>query len=147
MFYEISGKPLGDGKPMTHTVLIIKIEIIIHTVFKKNQVSFIYLFIFLKCEISELAVDHIGPPNDRKLAFVDKNRDLYVTSVRVIGNSRKINKLGTNIHNFVWNDTYNMLAGIADSRFTIWYYPAIVFVDKYLLPKTLYQRDAVEFGV
>jgi intraflagellar transport protein 80 len=39
-----------------------------------------------------------------------------------------------------------MLAGIADSRFTIWYYPSIVYVDKNLLSRSQYQRDAVEFG-
>lgn len=71
---------------------------------------------------------------------------MFITNVRVVGSARKINKLGTNIHNFVWNDAYNMLAGIADSRFTIWYYPGVVFVDKYLLQRTVYQRDAIEFG-
>ena len=39
-----------------------------------------------------------------------------------------------------------MLAGIADSRFTIWYYPSIVYVDKNLLQRTTYQRDATDFG-
>jgi intraflagellar transport protein 80 len=39
-----------------------------------------------------------------------------------------------------------MLAGIADSRFTIWYYPGIVYVDKNLLSRSIYQRDAAEFG-
>lgn len=53
---------------------------------------------------------------------------------------------GTNIHNFVWNDAYNMLAGIADSRFTVWYYPSVVYVDKNLLQKCIYQKDASEFG-
>jgi intraflagellar transport protein 80 len=93
-----------------------------------------------------LALDQAGIASERKLAFVDKNRDLYITNVRVIGNNRKINKLGTNIHNFVWNDAYNMLAGLADSRFTIWYYPGIVYVDKNLLSRSMYQRDAAEFG-
>jgi intraflagellar transport protein 80 len=39
-----------------------------------------------------------------------------------------------------------MIAGIADSRFTVWYYPNVVFVDKNLLSRTLHQRDAIEFG-
>jgi intraflagellar transport protein 80 len=39
-----------------------------------------------------------------------------------------------------------MLAGIADARFTIWYYPGVVYVDKNLLQRTIYQRDAIEFG-
>ena len=102
--------------------------------------------LYFQLEISELALDQAGTANERKLAFVDKNRDLYITNVRVIGNNRKINKLGTNIHNFVWNDAYNMLAGLADSRFTIWYYPGIVYVDKNLLSRSMFQRDAAEFG-
>lgn len=108
---------MGDGRPMIHSN-----------------------------EISELALDQAGTANERKLAFVDKNRDLYITNVRIIGNTRKIHKLGTNIHNFVWNDAYNMLAGIADARFTIWYYPGVVYVDKNLLHRTIYQRDAIEYG-
>lgn len=46
----------------------------------------------------------------------------------------------------MWNDAYNMLAGIADSRFTVWYYPSVVYVDKNLLSKCIYQREASEFG-
>ncbi len=38
------------------------------------------------------------------------------------------------------------MAGIADARFTIWYYPGVVYVDKNLLQRTIYQRDAIEFG-
>jgi intraflagellar transport protein 80 len=53
---------------------------------------------------------------------------------------------GTNIHNFVWNDTYNMLAGISDGRFTVWYYPSVAYVDKNLLQKTIFQKDANEYG-
>ncbi|RNA13955.1 intraflagellar transport 80 -like protein [Brachionus plicatilis] len=116
-FFEINGKLIGDGKPMTHMN-----------------------------EIAELALDQAGNANERKLAFVDKNRDLFLSNVRVIGSNRKINKLGGNIQNFVWNDAYNMLAGIADARFTIWYYPNIVYVDKNLLQRSIYQRDSSEFG-
>ena len=48
-----------------------------------------------KVEISEIALDQSGNSNDRKLAFVDKNRDLFIVNVRNSAlNSRKINKLG-----------------------------------------------------
>lgn len=108
---------------------------------KNTTVCFLF-----QLEIAEFALDQAGTANERRLAFVDKNRDLYITNVRVIGATRKINKLGTNIHNFVWNDAYNMLAGIADARFTIWYYPGVVYVDKNLLTRTIFQRDAIEYG-
>lgn len=116
LIFEINGKPYSD-KPITHAN-----------------------------DISEIALDQAGTANERKLAFVDKNRDLYLVNVRSLGINRKIHKLGSNIQNFVWNDAYNMLAGIADSRFTVWYYPNIVYVDKNLLSRTITQRDATEFG-
>ena len=96
--------------------------------------------------MSEILLDQAGTANERELAFVDKNRELYLTNVRAIGNNRRIYKLGTNIQNFVWNDTFNMLTGIADSRFVVWYYPSVVYVDKNLLSRSIYQRDATEFG-
>jgi intraflagellar transport protein 80 len=94
----------------------------------------------------EILLDQAGTANERKIAFVDKNRELYLTNVRTIGNSRKVYKLGTNIQNFVWNDAYNMLAGIADNRFLVWYYPNITYVDKNLLSRSVYQKDATYFG-
>lgn len=42
----------------------------------------------------EIALDQCGPATERRLAIVDKNRDLYVTSVRVFGGERKTHKLG-----------------------------------------------------
>lgn len=112
----------------------------------KLRENYFIFEIILKNEIVELALDQAGTANERKLAFIDKNRDLYLTNVRTIGLQRKINKLGSNISSFVWNDAYNMLAAIADSRFTIWYYPSIVYVDKNLLSRSIYLRDASEFG-
>ena len=40
-------------------------------------------------QIVEIALDQTGLPNERKLAIVDKNRDLYITNVRKVG--KKIN--------------------------------------------------------
>lgn len=42
----------------------------------------------------EIALDQCGPANERRLAIVDKNRDLYLTAVRVFGGDRKTYKLG-----------------------------------------------------
>ena len=42
----------------------------------------------------EIALDQCGPATERRLAIIDKNRDLYLTSVRVFGTERKSNKLG-----------------------------------------------------
>ena len=52
LFDATSGKPLNDGKPFQH-----------------------------RLEIAEIALDQTGLHNQRKMAFVDKNRDLFLTSI------------------------------------------------------------------
>ncbi|XP_042313892.1 intraflagellar transport protein 80 homolog isoform X2 [Sceloporus undulatus] len=117
LFDPLSGKPLGDGKPLSH-----------------------------KTEIMEIALDQKGLTNERKIAFIDKNRDLYITSVKRFGKEQKVIKIGTMVHTLAWNDMCNILCGLQDTRFTVWYYPSVVYVDKELLPKTLYEKDASEFS-
>ncbi|XP_010583274.1 PREDICTED: intraflagellar transport protein 80 homolog isoform X3 [Haliaeetus leucocephalus] len=117
IFEALSGKPLGDGKPLSH-----------------------------KTEIVEIALDQKGLTSERKIAFIDKNRDLHITSVKRFGKEQKIVKIGTMVQTLAWNDTSNILCGIQDTHFTVWYYPNTVYVDKDLLPKTLYEKDASEFS-
>lgn len=45
------------------------------------------------------------------------------------------------VHSVAWNDAANILCGIQDNLFTVWYYPSVVFTDKELLPKTLLTKD------
>ena len=45
-------------------------------------------------EVMEIALDTQGSPSERRLAIIDKNRDLYLTQVRVYGSARKTVKLG-----------------------------------------------------
>lgn len=117
VFDAQSGKPLGDGKPISH-----------------------------KLEVMEISLDQCGTAGERRLAIIDKNRDLYLTSVRVFGTDRKTVKLGTMIMSLSWNDQTNMLAALADGKFTVWYYPSAVYVDRDLLPKTVHEKEASEFG-
>lgn len=50
------------------------------------------------------------------------------------------------VKTIAWNDSVNVLSGVQDSQFTVWYYPGAVFVDKDLLPKTLLTKDARQVG-
>uniref|UniRef100_A0A1A7YHY2 Intraflagellar transport 80 homolog n=1 Tax=Iconisemion striatum TaxID=60296 RepID=A0A1A7YHY2_9TELE len=118
LFFDImSGKPVGDGKPITH-----------------------------KLEVVEMALDQCGQSNERKIAFIDKNRDLYLTYVRHLRKEPKVCKIGSMVHSMAWNDSANILCGIQDNQFTVWYDPSVVFTDKELLPKTLYIKDGSEFS-
>ncbi|KAM8768934.1 intraflagellar transport protein 80 homolog isoform 2-T4 [Acanthopagrus schlegelii] len=117
LFDALTGKSLADGKPLTH-----------------------------KLEVVEVALDQCGPSNERKIALIDKNRDLYLTSVRHLGREPKICKIGSMVHSMAWNDAANILCGVQDNQLTVWYYPSAVFTDKDLLPKTLYMKDGSEFS-
>ncbi|XP_008307942.1 intraflagellar transport protein 80 homolog [Cynoglossus semilaevis] len=117
LFDALTGKVLSDGKPLTH-----------------------------KMEVVDIALDQCGPSTERKIALVDKNHDLYITSVRHLGREAKICKIGSMVHSVAWNDAANILCGIQDNQFTVWCYPSVVFTDKELLPKTLYIKDGSEFS-
>ncbi|XP_063772234.1 intraflagellar transport protein 80 homolog isoform X2 [Pseudophryne corroboree] len=117
LFDALSGKPLGDGKPLAH-----------------------------KIEVVEIALDQGGLANERKVAFIDKNRDLYISPVRKFGKELRAVKIGSMVHTVAWSDVSNILCGIQDSRFTVWYYPNAAYVDKELLPKTAIEMDGSEYS-
>lgn len=77
--------------------------------------------------------------NDEQPSF--ENSLSFEVSHGNVYNLLSVNE-GTMVQSLAWNDTSNILCGIQDSRFTVWYYPNTVYVDKDLLPKTLYEKDA-----
>ncbi len=103
---------------------------------------------------------HNVGPTERMLAFIDRNRDLFVTSVNIAslfggGNNTSQNnsllslvtfKLLSHIESCIFNDETNVLVGLADSCLKFWFQPDVVFVDKDLLPYTMSSVDAVEYG-
>ncbi|KAJ3590817.1 hypothetical protein NHX12_008765, partial [Muraenolepis orangiensis] len=118
LFDVLTGKALGDGKPLTH-----------------------------KLEVVEIALDQCGPSNERKIALIDKNRDLYLSPVRRLGRDSNICKIGALVHTMAWNDAANLLCAIQDDQqLTVWCYPGVVLVDRELLPKTLHIKDGSEFS-
>ena len=110
-FEALNGKPIGDGKPVKHTT-----------------------------EIVEIALNQCGSSSDRQLAIIDKNKDLFLRTVRQFGSDRVV-KLSTMVSSICWNDSCNIMTTISDNKVTFWYYPAIAYVDQELLPKTLTERE------
>ncbi|KAG8180211.1 hypothetical protein JTE90_016488 [Oedothorax gibbosus] len=118
IFDAVTGKYAPDGKPFSH-----------------------------KMEVLEVALDQCGPSSNRKLAFVDKNKDLYILHVRATPNSlKRTMKLGVMMHSIQWNDNSNMLSALQDGKLMIFYYPAVVFVDKNLLTMTCMLKEDSDFG-
>jgi intraflagellar transport protein 80 len=51
-----------------------------------------------------------------------------------------VEKLGSMVSGVVWNATCNMLAAQQDGKFSVWYYPNGVYVDRDLLKKTCIEK-------
>ena len=92
-------------------------------------------------DIEELALNQYGPSTDRKLFFIDSNRDLYITPV----NSLSKHKLGTQVDTAAWNDLSDQLVAIADGKLVTWSYPSIVYVDKAMLTLTTSRKDGTDY--
>lgn len=45
------------------------------------------------------------------------------------------------MHSIKWNDNSNMLSALQDGKLMIFYYPAVVFVDKNLLTMTVMLKE------
>ena len=93
-----------------------------------------------------MALDQTGLPNERKLAFIDRNHDLHLTNVRKFGGGLVPGKLGVMVASMLWAADCPMLAAMQETKFTLWYFPAILWVDRSLVGRTLVERDTGEFG-
>ena len=91
-------------------------------------------------EITEIAVDQCGPAAHRQLAFIDKNKDVYLTRIRQHTAANRVVRLGSMVTSMAWNDSTNMLAAIRDGKFTVWFFPGVVYIDKDVLSQTVCEK-------
>lgn len=80
---------------------------------------------------------------ERKIAFVDVNRDLYLAPIH---KSDKSAKLGVICDSFIWHDKFDILSSISDSKLQTYFYPNVVYIDKSLLEATVNSKEATELG-
>jgi intraflagellar transport protein 80 len=95
-------------------------------------------------EIVEIALSQFGPISERKLVFIDRNRDMYIC--RVNNKRPDAFKLATMVDSVKWNDHTDMLVAISDGQFVTWYYPGIVYVDRDLLQYIRSNRTDTDTG-
>ena len=77
-------------------------------------------------------MNQVDGPNERKLSFVDSNRDMFLTLVR----RPEVLKIANMVDSFQWHDQCDMLTACADSRLITWFYPNAIYVDKDLMEKS-----------
>ena len=50
--------------------------------------------------------------------------------------------IATMVDCLCWNDESNMLVAIGNGKLLVWYYPNVVFVDKEIMSKTTFEKEA-----
>jgi intraflagellar transport protein 80 len=90
-------------------------------------------------------VNRSGSVDDQYLVFIDVNRDLYLTTIRS-GSDYKLHKIGTQVTSVMWSSECNVLVGLHDSCYSIWYCPGEACSDPSLIALTTLSYDTTEFG-
>ena len=80
-------------------------------------------------EILEIHLNSSESASERKIAFIDANRDFYLSPVH----KKDLIKLAAMSESFLWNEKHDILSCISDSRLLTWYYPNAIYVDKDLM--------------
>lgn len=96
-----------------------------------------------KLDIIAISLNQQGSGADRKIAILDKNKDLYLTKAMT---ADRTEKLGAMVDTYMWNDSTDMLIALVDEKLTLFIYPSVVFVDKDLLPKTIQSKTCNDAG-
>lgn len=93
-------------------------------------------------DIIEMDLNQIEMASERKMCFVDSNRDMFLTSVH----KPEIQKIQNMTDSFMWNEQNDMLSAIADGKHITWFYPNAIYVDKDLMGKAKAVKDCPEIG-
>lgn len=93
-------------------------------------------------EIMEVDLNKTDLGSERKLAFIDSNRDLFMTPAH----KKDCIKLSAVTDSFLWHEKFDILSAIADLKLLIWYYPNAIYVDRDLMDKCKYTKDTAEVG-
>lgn len=94
-------------------------------------------------QILQISLNQAGASTERKVAILDKNRDLQYVEIKAPHKS--FQKLGGQVQSFQWNSQENMLTAIQDTRLVVWYCPTACF-DRDLLKMCSMQYDSHELG-
>ncbi|XP_055375927.1 intraflagellar transport protein 80 homolog [Condylostylus longicornis] len=103
------------------------------------------LAINTKTHVLEVATCRSGAPEDQYLVYIDVNRELFIISTKG-GNDETPQKIGTQVMSVMWGSATNILVGLHDNCYSIWYCPKESSNDQILLALTTITHESSEFG-
>lgn len=109
-----------------------------------------------KTQIAEISACRSGTVDDQFVVMIDANRELYITETRNLnGNSERssiagvsgttsgeIYKIGTQVTAVMWASESNILVGVHDTCYSIWYCPGEGAPDPTIIALTTVTIDA-----
>lgn len=98
-----------------------------------------------KQQIIEIKLNRAGSAEDQFLVFIDENHDLFLTPINS-GREYNLHKIGTQVTAVMWSSECNVLVGLHDSCYSIWYCPGEACNDPSLIALTTLTYDTTEFG-
>jgi intraflagellar transport protein 80 len=93
-------------------------------------------------EIVEMELNQVDMSSERKMCFIDNNRDMFLSMVH----KPDIIKIASIVDSFQWNDNNDMLACISDGKLLTWFYPNAIYVDRDLMNKAMAVKEASDVG-
>jgi len=99
-------------------------------------------FIEHTTEICEMDLNQIDMSSERKMCFVDSNRDMFLTLVH----KPEAHKICNMVDSFMWNDGNDMIACLSDGKLITWFYPNAIYVDKDLMLKSTFTKEVADLG-
>ena len=93
--------------------------------------------------IMEINLNQVEHSLERKIAFLDANRDLHLTTIH--SNEKNI-KIAAICDSFEWHDKSDVLASIADNKLSTFFYPNVAFIDMDLFNLTTTVKEVQELG-
>lgn len=97
----------------------------------------------ISCKSSVMAVFacKAGSSDDQYIAIIDSNKELYISSMRNNSEVNDLYKIGTEVVDAIWGDETNILVGLHDGSYSIWYCPGESATDPTLIALTTVNLD------
>ncbi|XP_055918653.1 intraflagellar transport protein 80 homolog [Eupeodes corollae] len=99
-----------------------------------------------KTQVAEISACKAGNTDDQFIVFLDGNRELYITPSRNLSQKSEIYKIGTQVTSVKWASETNILVGLHDTCFSIWYCPGEGASDPTIIALTTITIDSAELG-
>lgn len=116
-----------------------------------------------KTSVQQIAVSRAGAMQDQYLVFIDRNRDVYCTSLKADSNfeifkiglclitymsidiidhlDNSFSTLGTQVQSVMWASESNILVGLHDACYSVWYCPGEASIDPTVIALTTVTFD------